>query len=142
VYAAVVHSFASPPTYERFPLRTPAAEDEAVVDVIASGLHQRVRSQADGSHYTTTGGLPLVPGIDGVGRLPTGELLYFVLSDTPLGAMAEQTIIDRRRSIELPGDIDPVLVAAGMNPGMSSWAQPGVPASWRSRSRSTWVPAP
>ena len=80
-----------------------------------------MRSQANGSHYTSTDELPLVPGIDGVGRLPTGELVYFVLPDTRIGAMAEQTVIDRRRSIALPPDTDPVLVAAGMNPGMSSW---------------------
>ena len=74
-----------------------------VVDVIASGLHPRVRSQADGSHYTSSGELPLVPGIDGVGRAPDGTLRYFVLPDTTMGAMAEQTVIDRRRSIALAG---------------------------------------
>jgi NADPH:quinone reductase-like Zn-dependent oxidoreductase len=121
VYAAVVHSFDSAPTYEPFPLPQPTGEDQVVVTVIASGLHPRVRSQANGSHYTSTEELPLVPGIDGVGRLPTGELVYFILPDTRLGAMADRTVIDRRRSIELPDDADPALVAAGMNPGMSSW---------------------
>ena len=44
-----------------------------VIDVIAAGLHPRVRSQADGSHYTSTDELPLVPGIDGVGAARTGS---------------------------------------------------------------------
>jgi NADPH:quinone reductase-like Zn-dependent oxidoreductase len=92
-----------------------------VIDVIAAGLHPRVRSQADGSHYTSTGELPLVPGIDGVGRGGDGLLRYFVLPDTRVGAMAEQTVIDTRRSIVLPGDADPITVAAAMNPAMSSW---------------------
>ena len=92
-----------------------------VIDVIAAGLHPRVRSQADGSHYTSTGELPLVPGIDGVGRGADGLLRYFVLPDTRLGAMAEQTVIDTRRSIVLPEDADPIAVAAAMNPAMSSW---------------------
>jgi NADPH:quinone reductase-like Zn-dependent oxidoreductase len=35
--------------------------------------------------------------------------------------MAEQTIIDTRRSIVLPEDADPIAVAAAMNPAMSSW---------------------
>ena len=35
--------------------------------------------------------------------------------------MAEQTVIDTRRSIVLPGDADPIAVAAAMNPAMSSW---------------------
>jgi NADPH:quinone reductase-like Zn-dependent oxidoreductase len=89
--------------------------------VLAAGLHPRVRSQADGSHYTSTGELPLVPGVDGVGRGPDGRLRYFVLPDTAMGAMAEQTVIDPRRSIVLPEGTDPVAVAAAMNPAMSSW---------------------
>ena len=119
--AAVVTSFGTPPACRDFPVPTPRAADEVLVDVIASGLHPRVRSQADGSHYTSTGDLPLVPGIDGVGRAPDGSLRYFVLPDTTMGAMAEQTVVDLRRSVVLPGDGDPVLIAAAMNPAMSSW---------------------
>jgi NADPH:quinone reductase-like Zn-dependent oxidoreductase len=119
--AAVVSSFDSAPRYEEFPAPIPAGDDDMVVDVIAAGLHPRVRSQADGSHYTSAGELPLVPGIDGVGRGPDGLLRYFVLPDTRVGAMAEQAVIDTRRSIVLPEDADPIAVAAAMNPAMSSW---------------------
>ncbi|MCU1396777.1 MAG: putative zinc-binding dehydrogenase [Ilumatobacteraceae bacterium] len=121
MHAAVVTSFDRPPTYTPYADPSPSNEDEIVVDVIASGLHPRVRSQADGSHYTSTDELPLVPGIDGVGRSADGELRYFVLPDTTLGAMAERTVIDRRRSIVLPADTDPIRLAAAMNPAMSSW---------------------
>jgi NADPH:quinone reductase-like Zn-dependent oxidoreductase len=119
--AAVVSSFDSAPRYEEFPAPVPAGDDEMVIEVIAAGLHPRVRSQADGSHYTSTDELPLVPGIDGVGRGADGLLRYFILLDTTMGAMAEQTIIDTRRSIVLPEDSDPIAVAAAMNPAMSSW---------------------
>jgi NADPH:quinone reductase-like Zn-dependent oxidoreductase len=119
--AAVVSSFDTVLRYEEFPAPVPAGDDDMVVDVIAAGLHPRVRSQANGSHYTSTGELPLVPGIDGVGRGADGLLRYFVLPDTRMGAMAEQTIIDSRRSIVLPEDADPIAVAAAMNPAMSSW---------------------
>ncbi len=119
--AAVVSSFDTAPRYEDFPAPAPASADEVVVDVLAAGLHPRVRSQADGSHYTSPGELPLVPGIDGVGRGPDGKLRYFILPDTTMGSMAEQTVIDIRRSIVLPHGTDPVAVAAAMNPGMSSW---------------------
>jgi NADPH:quinone reductase-like Zn-dependent oxidoreductase len=121
MHAAVVTTFDRPPAYREFPSPTPQALNEIVVDVIASGLHPRVRSQADGSHYTSSGELPLVPGIDGVGRAPDGTLRYFVLPDTTMGAMAEQTVIDQRRSVALPDGADPILVAASMNPVMSSW---------------------
>ncbi len=119
--AAVVTSFGSPPSYQDFPVPTPRGPNEVLVDVLASGLHRRVRSQADGSHYTNTGDLPLVPGVDGVARMPDGTVRYFALGDTTAGAMAEQTVIDLRRSFELPAGADPVLVAAAMNPAMSAW---------------------
>jgi NADPH:quinone reductase-like Zn-dependent oxidoreductase len=121
MHAAVVTSFDTEPTYQEFPSPRPRTPDEALVDVLAAGLHPRVRSQARGSHSTCTDELPLVPGVDGVGRTADGSLRYFVLPDTTMGAMAEQTVIDRRRSIILPEGCDPVLVAAAMNPAMSSW---------------------
>ncbi len=119
--AAVVTSFGTPPACQDFPTPAPQTPHEVLVDVIAVGLHPRVRSQADGSHYTTSGELPLVPGIDGVGRAPDGTLRYFILPETTMGAMAEQTVVDLRRSVVLPSDSDPVLIAAAMNPAMSSW---------------------
>lgn len=119
--AAVVRSFDRPPRCEDMPAPRPDGDDELLVDVIAAGLHPRVRSQADGSHYTSEGDLPLVPGIDGVGRDQSGALRYFVLPDTTVGAMAEQTVVDRRRSVVLPEDTDLIRVAAAMNPAMSSW---------------------
>jgi NADPH:quinone reductase-like Zn-dependent oxidoreductase len=121
MHAAVVTTFDSPPAYREFPTPRAQKPDEVLVDVLAAGLHPRVRSQADGSHYTSTGELPLVPGIDGVGRGPDGTLRYFVLPDTAMGAMAEQTVIELRRSIALPEGVDPVVVAAAVNPVMSSW---------------------
>jgi NADPH:quinone reductase-like Zn-dependent oxidoreductase len=47
--------------------------------------------------------------------------VYFILPDTVLGSMAEQTVIDRRRSIALGDGVDPHRIAAAMNPAMSSW---------------------
>ena len=121
MHAAVVTAFDAPPRYREFPVPEPATDDETLVQVVAAGLHPRVLSQADGSHYTSTDELPLVPGIDGVGRGADGRLRYFVLPDTAMGAMAEQTVIDARRSIVLPDDTDAVAVAAGMNPATASW---------------------
>ena len=118
--AAIVSRFDAAPRYDDFADPVPA-QDEIVVDVVAAGLHPRVRSQADGSHYTSTDELPLVPGIDGVGRDADGNLRYFILPDTTLGSMADRTLIDPRRSILLPEGSDPLVIAAGMNPAMSSW---------------------
>jgi NADPH:quinone reductase-like Zn-dependent oxidoreductase len=121
MHAAVVRSFDAPPRYEKFDASEPSGEHELAVDVLAAGLHPRVRSGASGSHYTSTGALPLIPGIDGVGRCADGRLLYFVAFDGALGTMAEQTVIDKRRAVVLGDDADVAAIAAGMNPGMSSW---------------------
>jgi NADPH:quinone reductase-like Zn-dependent oxidoreductase len=120
MHAAVVTEFDHAPRFEEF-AEPVAGEHEELVDVLAAGLHPRVRSQADGSHYTSTNELPLIPGIDGVGRRADGSLVYFLLPDTTYGSMAERTAIDARRSIPLPADADPVQLAAIMNPAMSSW---------------------
>ena len=121
MHAAVVRCFDRPPRYETVETPEAGGEHELLVDVLAAGLHPRVRSSANGSHYTSGDELPLIPGIDGVGRTPDGDLVYFVLPDTTLGAMAERTVIDRRRSVVLPADSDVAATAAAMNPAMSSW---------------------
>lgn len=102
MHAAVVRHFDHPPRYEHFATPVPSKEHEELLVVLAAGLHPRVRSQANGSHYTSTDELPLIPGIDGVGRRPDGSLVYFILPDTVYGTMAEHTLIDARRSIPCP----------------------------------------
>ncbi len=119
--AAVVRSVDHPPRYESVPVPQPADADETLVDVIAVGLHPRVRSGASGSHYTSTGVLPMIPGIDGVGRLPDGRSVYFVAPDDAPGSMADRAVVDLRRTVELPAGADVVKIAAGMNPAMSAW---------------------
>lgn len=120
MHAAVVTAFGQHPVWQESadPVPTP---DEVLVDVIAVGLHPRVRSQADGSHYTSEGALPLVPGVDGVGRFPDGTIRYFAVADDVHGSMAERVAVDPRASVVLPDGADPVAVAAGANPVMSSW---------------------
>ncbi|MGO9819309.1 MAG: zinc-binding dehydrogenase [Solirubrobacteraceae bacterium] len=119
--AAVVRSFGHPPAYEQFDAPTPSTPDQALIDVLAVGLHPRTRSSANGSHYTSTRQLPMIPGFDGIGRDPEGRLRYFILDDTHLGSMAEQVVVDLRRSIVLPADTEVLTVAAAMNPAMASW---------------------
>jgi NADPH:quinone reductase-like Zn-dependent oxidoreductase len=119
--AAVVTSFAEPPHYQQFEVPRPGGADEALVDVLAVGLHPRVRSGAAGAHYTSTGTLPMIPGIDAVGQRPDGKRIYFVAADDVIGTMADKAVASPRRSIELPDNADAAKVAAAMNPAMSSW---------------------
>jgi len=119
--AAVVRSFGEPPRYEQFEVPQPQGEGQILVDVLAAGLHPRVRTGAAGSHYTSTGELPMIPGIDGVGRRADGTHVYFAARGEASGTMAEKALVDVRRAIELPEHVDVAKVAAAINPAMSAW---------------------
>ena len=75
--AAVVRAFDAPPSYSTF--ADPAPEgDEMLVTVTAAALSQIVKSLANGTHYGSSGELPFVPGVDGVGRLEDGTRVYSI----------------------------------------------------------------
>ena len=112
MHAAVVRSFGQPPRYETYDTPEPAEPGETVVDVLAVGLHPRVRSGASGTHYTSTGTLPMIPGIDGVGRLTGGQRIYFLTPDDTWGSMAERAVVDPRRTVPLPENADVAKIAA------------------------------
>jgi NADPH:quinone reductase-like Zn-dependent oxidoreductase len=71
--AAVVQSFSAPPRYADFADPVPV-DGEVLVNVTAAGLHPIVKALASGKHYGSTGELPFVPAVDGVGRLDDGPL--------------------------------------------------------------------
>jgi len=119
--AAVITSFNQAPRYGDFPDPTPNGPEEMLVEVLAVGLHHLTRGRASGAHYSSTGELPLVAGVDGVGRDADGKLRYFAQSPGQIGTMADKTVIELDHSIELPSDSDPVIVAGAMNPAMASW---------------------
>ncbi len=121
VRAAVVHSFTAPPRYETF-ADPVAGEGETLVTVSAAGLHPIVKALAGGRHYSSTGELPLIPGVDGVGRLDDGTRVLFGAARPPFGTFAERSIVRRETCIPIPEVLDDAVVAAMMNPGMSSWA--------------------
>jgi NADPH:quinone reductase-like Zn-dependent oxidoreductase len=121
MHAAVVRSFDHPPRYESYDTPQPAGPEETLIDVLAVGLHPRVRSGAAGRHYTSTGTLPMIPGVDGVGRLPDGQRVYFAADDDTWGTMADKAVVDLRRTLPLPENADIAKIAAAMNPAMSSW---------------------
>ena len=121
MHAAVVTSFDEPPHYQEFDAPTKSSDEHEIVDILAVGLHPRVRSGASGRHYTSTGQLPMIPGVDGVGRLDDGTRVYFAADDELPGPMAEKAVIDMRRTVPLPEDAQVEVIAAAMNPAMSSW---------------------
>src|SRR3984957_6081748 len=119
--AAVVTSFAAPPRYSPF-AEPVAAEGERLVAVRAAGLHPIVKGLAKGTHYGSSGELPFIAGIDGVGRLEDGARVYFGIARSPFGSFSERTLAASWMCLPLPEGIDDVTAAGIANPAMSSWA--------------------
>jgi NADPH:quinone reductase-like Zn-dependent oxidoreductase len=120
--AAVVDTFERAPRYDEFEEPVPQ-RDEVLIEVHAAALSQLVRAQASGKHYSVTAEhLPFVPGVDGVGRDPRGQRVYFAFPRHPVGAMAQRVAVKQAYTCALPDGVDDVTAAAIANPGMSSWA--------------------
>jgi NADPH:quinone reductase-like Zn-dependent oxidoreductase len=120
MYAAVVHAFDAPPRYTRFadPI---AAEGEKLVTVTAAGLHPIVKALAKGTHYGSSGELPFITGVDGVGKLEDGTRVYFGTARSPFGTFAEHSLAANWMCLPLPEALDDVIAAGIANPAMSSW---------------------
>jgi NADPH:quinone reductase-like Zn-dependent oxidoreductase len=119
--AAIVVEAGQPPLYRDF-LEPVPAEGELSVTVRAAALSNLVRSRASGLHYSSSGQLPFVVGIDGVGHLGDGRRVYFLFPRAPFGSLSETTVVRRSQCISLPDALDDVTAAAIANPGMSAWA--------------------
>jgi len=126
--AAVVQSFDAPPIYTTFddPVPNPDA-GEVLVNVRAAALHRIVKSLANGSHYGSTGVLPFVPGVDGVGllqssfgQLSAGTRVFFGSARPPFGTFAQQSLATGFMIIPLPDALPDATAAAIANPAMSS----------------------
>jgi len=121
VKAAIVIESGKAPLYGDF--KEPVPETgEVKVTVRAAALSNVVKSRASGTHYSSSGDLPFVVGIDGVGHLDDGRRVYFVLPRGPFGSMAEKTVVRLSQCVSLPDELDDVTAAAIANPGMSAWA--------------------
>ena len=118
--AAVVNILGQPPKFQEFAAPTPE-EGEVLVKVRAAGLHPIVKGIASGAHYSSTGELPMIPGVDGVGMLEDGARVYFGLFRKPWGTMAEYAPARRSMCVPLPDGLDDATAAAIANPGMSAW---------------------
>jgi NADPH:quinone reductase-like Zn-dependent oxidoreductase len=119
--AAIVVESGKGPRYGDF--KDPVPETgEILVTVSAAALSNVVKSRASGKHYSSSGDLPFVVGIDGVGYLDNGRRVYFVLPRGPFGSMSEKTVTRPSQCVPLPDSLDDVTAAAIANPGMSAWA--------------------
>src|SRR5258705_708180 len=105
--AAVVHAFDRPPRYTTF-ADPVAGEGEKLVNVSAAGLHPIVKALAKGTHYGSSGELPFIAGVDGVGRLEDGTRVYFGIARIPFGTFSERSLAASSIYLPLPDALDDI----------------------------------
>ena len=118
--AAIIGAPDAPPEYGEFP-EPLVGEGQEQVELVATGIHPFVRSVATGRHYGSTDVWPLIPGVDAVARTAGGDLIFTGYVQPPYGTLAERMAIPSAMRFSLPSGADPIAVAGGMNPGLSSW---------------------
>jgi len=118
--AAVLHTLNQPPQFAQFP-EPVAEENEVIVHVRAAALKPIDKQMASGSHYAAYSKLPVVCGMDGVGRLDDGTRVFFGGPRPPYGSMAERTVVSRARCFPIPDNVNDDIAAAVVNPGLSAW---------------------
>jgi len=118
--AAVVRELGRPPFYGDFE-EPSAGPGETLVSVTASAVSLLARSRAAGAHYSAAGGLPFVPGVDGVGRTPDGRRVFFAFPRHPFGSLATHVPVRSSCTADLPEGLDDTMAAGAANPGMSCW---------------------
>ncbi|QSB23897.1 hypothetical protein [Curtobacterium sp. 24E2] len=101
MHAAVVTEFGHAPTWQEFGEPAPGP-GEVVVDVVAAGLHPRVRSQADGSHYTSEGALPWSPASTASPGSPTARSATSPSRATPAAPWPSASRSTRGRASSCP----------------------------------------
>jgi NADPH:quinone reductase-like Zn-dependent oxidoreductase len=116
--AAVLEALGSAPVFGSFAepdIRT----GEVLVHVRAAAIKQLERLVASGRHYSSPKELPIVPGLDGVGRLDSGERVYFMVQRRPFGAMAERA--PASLTVPVPESLSDAEAAALVNPALAAW---------------------
>lgn len=118
--AAVLYEYGKPPRFQSFPDPT-VSDDEVLVHVSAAALNPSTRVLASGKHYASPSELPVVCGVEGVGRLDDGRRVFFGVLRPPYGSMCERTCASRAFCWQVPEGLDDVIAASLPNPGLSSW---------------------
>ena len=117
--AAVLNDYGVP-GFAEFPTPDVAPDVEAVT-VLAAALNGVDVAIASGEHYLSPRSLPVVTGIDGVGRDATGRRVYFTAPPAPYGSMAERAPVRPGSIVEVPDGVPDAVAAALGNAGLAAW---------------------
>lgn len=119
--AAIVKNKGILPVVEKIDAPIHSTEDELILTVKASALTKVSKSSSLGNHYSSHDSFPKVAGMEGVGEDTNGNRFYFIGSQGSYGALAEQTLVNKKRTVKIPEKLDTITAAAIANPGMSSY---------------------
>ena len=92
-----------------------SANGHEVVEVLAAGLNPVDLSRMFEAH------LPSIPGNEGIGRLASGERVYFERTVAPFGSFAQRALIETARPIAIPEELgDGPALSLGIA-GLAGW---------------------
>nr|WP_294859656.1 zinc-binding alcohol dehydrogenase family protein [uncultured Fluviicola sp.] len=107
--AAIIRELGATPIYTEFPDPIPANENELLINVKAASVKNLDKLRASGKHYASYTELPVVVGIDGVGELEDGTLVY---AQGISGMLAEKAVIRKGQYVLVPKGLDLAQAAA------------------------------
>lgn len=107
--AAIIKELGKTPVYSDYPDPVPANETELLMNVKAASVKNLDKLRASGKHYASYTELPAVVGIDGVGTLEDGTMVY---AQGISGTLAEQALIRKGQFVVVPEGLDVVQAAA------------------------------
>lgn len=117
--AALVTDYSKPPAYATVDDLPQPTSSQIQLKVLATGLHNLVRSRASGTHYSSPP-LPHILGTDGVGVAEDGTRYYFSVFKQG-GSFAQKVNVERSGAFPIPKDLNAIQAAALVNPAISSW---------------------
>jgi len=117
---AVVTDFSQSPVLGDFAEPEPA-DGEVVLEMRAAAVSNLVRLVAAGKHYSSAAKPPLVAGVDGVGQLEDGSLVYVPGVRSPWGTIAERAAVSLAMVQHVPDGLSAVQASAVVNAAFASW---------------------
>lgn len=126
--AAQVTAYGKPPELvevdapgEPGPYNESMAGPAEVVEVLIAGINPVDLAIASGKFDAGAPPLPYTPGMEGIGRMSDGELIWFDGTHFPNGSMAELAVIGEGSGITLPPGITPERAIGFGVAGLAAW---------------------
>lgn len=115
--AAVLEKLGTAPVYKEAPDPVIENEDQLLLHVKAAAVKNLDKGRAAGTHYASYKTLPAVVGMDCVGVLENGALVY---AQGISGTIAEKVLIHKNQYVPLPATINAAAAAALPNAALGS----------------------